>query len=282
MANKKFPTDTPLKGTPDGADFLLIADSVDGQVSKRTTMQSVIDQVILGVGMDTKADKVNVLELDNLTTYIPTSSYHPTTKLYVDTLLTGKADKVNVLELDNSTYYLPTTDYHPSTRVYVDDSVSTLSDSITANEFSISEHEADVSNPHTVTLTQASAGGGAGAVISDIELQDYSETLVITPSVSGALTLDYSSSNVFKTTLHEDVTSLVISNPPASGKVGSFTLQIVQDPSTPRTFAWGSILWNAGTAPTVTATVDAVDFYTFTTFDGGSTWYGFAAGQDMA
>lgn len=285
MANKRFPTDTPLKATPDTADFLLLADSVDGQVSKRATLQSVIDQVESGLNLSNKADKVNVLELDNLTSYIPTSLYHPTTKNYVDTLMTAKADKVNVLELNNTTYYLPTTDYHPTTKSYVDTEITSLSAAISGDTTSadLELHEADVSNPHEVTLTQAMAvSGGQGAVVSDVELQDYSETLVTTPSVAGTLTLDYSTSNAFKTTLHENVTSIVISNPPASGKVGSFTLQITQDAATPRTVSWGSILWNAGTPPTMTAALGGIDFYTFTTFDAGSTWYGFAIGQAMA
>jgi len=36
-------------------------------------------------------------------------------------LWTDKADKTNVLELDNTTTYTPTADYHPATKKYVDD-----------------------------------------------------------------------------------------------------------------------------------------------------------------
>ncbi len=282
MATKTFPTDTPLKAIPDLADFTLISDSLNGQVSKRTTIQAVVDLVEDTVNIESKADKVNVLELDNSTVYSPTSLYHPTTKFYTDTLLSAKADKVNVLELDNITVYSPLFPYNPATKLYVDNTISTLSDSVTGNTSDLSLHEADVSNPHTVTLTQASAGGGNGAVLSDVELQDYSETLTTTSSLSGVLTLDYSSANIFSTTLTENITAMNITNLPASGKAASMTLQVIQDPATPRTVAWGSILWDSGSAPTVTATVDAVDFFTLTSFDGGTTWFGFTAGQAMA
>ena len=92
---------------------------------------------------DTKADKVNVLELDNTTPYVPTLDYHPATKQYVDEsrgvaywgsivnniedqedlmqLLNDRPTKANVLTLDNTTAYAPTANYHPATKMYVDE-----------------------------------------------------------------------------------------------------------------------------------------------------------------
>ena len=91
---------------------------------------------------DTKADKINVLELDNTTPYTPTENYHPATKTYVDTLSSGamwgnivnniedqedlmllindRPTKSNVLTLDNAIPYTPTENYHPATKTYVD------------------------------------------------------------------------------------------------------------------------------------------------------------------
>jgi hypothetical protein len=40
--------------------------------------------------------------------------------------------------------------------------------------------------------------------------------------------------------------------------------------------------WAAATAPTLTATADAVDMFVFLTSDGGTTWYGFTAGQALS
>lgn len=92
---------------------------------------------------DTKADKINVLQLDNTTEYTPTADYHPTTKKYVDTiaggaswgmivnniedqedlmgLLNEKSSKEEVLTKTNTTAYAPSLNYHPATKKYVDD-----------------------------------------------------------------------------------------------------------------------------------------------------------------
>ena len=113
-------------------------------------------------------------------------------------------------------------------------------------------------------------------------IKGYYETLEIVTSSSNYVTLDYSQANVFSLTLSEAVSGITITNPPDSGDVGNVTLRVIQDPTTPREIDWGSIKWNGGTAPTVTASTNAVDFFTFTTFDGGTTWYGFVAAQDMS
>ena len=93
--------------------------------------------------VDTKADKDNVLQLDNATPYIPTQDYHPATKEYVDSLIGGaswgeivnniedqtdlmnllneRPTKTEVLTTTNSTAYTPTANYHPATKMYVDE-----------------------------------------------------------------------------------------------------------------------------------------------------------------
>ena len=48
-----------------------------------------------------------------------TNEYYTTAKVVTDT--TWKADKANVLELDNTDAFTPTTDYEPATKKYVDD-----------------------------------------------------------------------------------------------------------------------------------------------------------------
>jgi len=76
-------------------------------------------------------------------------------------------------------------------------------------------------------------------------------------------------------------TTYTFSNPAASGKVSAFTLKIVQDASASGyTVTWPtSVDWPSATAPTLTATASAVDYFVFITHDGGTTWYGFTAGQ---
>ena len=62
----------------------------------------------------------------------------------------------------------------------------------------------------------------------------------------------------------------------------ALSLKVVQD-SSARTITWPTTVdWPGGTAPTLTATSGGVDVFVFFTFDGGSNWYGFTAGQALA
>ena len=77
-------------------------------------------------------------------------------------------------------------------------------------------------------------------------------------------------------------TTYTFSNPASTGNASSFTLKIIQD-STARAITWpSSVDWAGGTAPTLTGTNNGVDVFTFYTIDGGTTYYGFTAGQAMA
>ena len=94
-----------------------------------------------------------------------------------------------------------------------------------------------------------------------------------TSSVSavGALDIDLSASNYFTKTIAGDST-FTFSNPPASGTVGSFTLELTY---TSGTITWpGSVYWNGTgqTAPTITA--GKVQLFVFSTRDGGTTYRG--------
>jgi len=77
-------------------------------------------------------------------------------------------------------------------------------------------------------------------------------------------------------------TTYTFSNPATTGNATAFTLKIIQD-STARAVTWpASVDWAGGTAPTLTATNNGVDVFVFYTIDGGTTYYGFTAGQAMA
>jgi hypothetical protein len=77
-------------------------------------------------------------------------------------------------------------------------------------------------------------------------------------------------------------TTYTFSNPASTGNASSFTLKIIQD-ATARAITWpSSVDWAGGTAPTLSSANNAVDVFTFYTIDGGTTYYGFTAGQAMA
>lgn len=105
------------------------------------------------------------------------------------------------------------------------------------------------------------------------------ESTAVTSS-SNAATLNLRDGDNFTHTLSENVT-YTFSNPAASGKVSIFSLKVTQD-STARTITWpASVDWASATAPTITTTSGGVDVFVFATYDGGTTYYGFTAGQAM-
>ena len=106
------------------------------------------------------------------------------------------------------------------------------------------------------------------------------EDSVTITSSSAAATLDMRLGTNFLHDLTENVT-YTFSNPAASGNASAFTLKVIQD-STARAITWpSSVDWPAATAPTLTATNNGVDMFVFQTIDGGTTWYGFVAGQAL-
>ena len=134
--------------------------------------------------------------------------------------------------------------------------------------------------PDTLGLTQASGivTSDANGVVS-FDNGTIDEVTSVTSS-SNAATINLRDGNVFEHDLTENVT-YTFSNPAASGRASAFVLKIIQD-SSARTITWpGSVDWAAATAPTLTTTNNGVDVFVFLTIDGGTTYYGFTAGQAM-
>ena len=129
--------------------------------------------------------------------------------------------------------------------------------------------------------------GGTGTIdvnrntIQEATLKFYNEPTSSPAISSGTLTLDLSAAQVFTVSLNASVTTLTISNTPAtaSRSIG-FTLILTAD-GTARTVAWGAaVLWPGGTGPTLTSTNGKKDVFSFVTTDGGTTWLGFVGGQN--
>ena len=75
-------------------------------------------------------------------------------------------------------------------------------------------------------------------------------------------------------------TTFTFTGAPSSGQVGTFSLIITAGGT--HTLTWpASVDWAGGTAPDAPASGEK-DIYTFMTVDGGTTWYGFLAGDAMA
>ena len=135
----------------------------------------------------------------------------------------------------------------------------------------------DVTTLGTTEASKAVTADANGVVTFD---NGVSEEYTAVTSSSNATTVNLQDGTNFSHTLTEN-TTFTFSNPASSGKVSSFTLKIVQDASASGyTVTWpASVDWPSATAPTLTATASAVDYFVFITHDGGTTWYGFTAGQ---
>ena len=118
-------------------------------------------------------------------------------------------------------------------------------------------------------------GTGITAVTGPVKPTTYRETV----GTESSGTLDLSTGNVFSHAPSANVT-YVFSNPPSTGTAFGFTLKV--SPSAAITQTWpSSVDWAGGSAPTATASGET-DVFAFYTQDGGTTYYGFQAGNAMA
>lgn len=109
-------------------------------------------------------------------------------------------------------------------------------------------------------------------------LKDYAEYYVSLGSAGGTRTVNLANGNVYYAQVATSTNTFVFSNPPASGRAGSFTLILRNGGS--QTVNWpSSVDWPGGNAPSLTSS--GYDVLTFITTDGGTTWYGFVAGLDV-
>jgi len=142
----------------------------------------------------------------------------------------------------------------------------------TVQAFDADTTKNDVSNTFTADQT----------ITAELLVDSYNEKYSAVTSSSNATTVDCESANAFSHTLTEN-TTFTFSNPPASGTAFSFSLELIQDASASGfTVTWpAAVDWPAATAPTLTATASGKDVFVFYTRDGGTTWYGFTAGQAL-
>jgi hypothetical protein len=148
-------------------------------------------------------------------------------------------------------------------------------------------------------MSATSTGVGIGTLTPRAQLdvegaarfKQYYEMPVPVTVSSNNVNIDVTKGQTFTlTSPSANVNQFTLLNVPASSST-AFTLQIVQG-STGRqvgidTFrtSGGSAIpvrWPGGVVPIVTSNANAVDVYSFITFDGGSTLYGVVGGQNFS
>ena len=95
-------------------------------------------------------------------------------------------------------------------------------------------------------------------------------------------TFDCSAGNNFEIEAADTLT-IAFSNVPESGTAYACTVTIAQDATSGHAVSWpSSVKWAGGAGPSITSDPGGKDIFIFMTSDGGSTWYGFTAGQEFS
>ena len=130
-----------------------------------------------------------------------------------------------------------------------------------------------VQTSKTVTADSSGTINCVDYIVQRPRFTDYAET----KAAMSANAVDLTLGNVQTYTLSGNQT-LTFTNPPATGKSGSFTLMVTNGGSA--TLTWpGAVDWPDGSAPSLTSS--GLDVLVFTTIDAGTTWLGFTAGLDV-
>ena len=277
----------------DSADFTVTSGAVSLATTSTATELNILDGATVTTaelnildGVTSTTAELNILDgvtataaelnfVDGVTSNIQTqldAKGTGTVSSLSDLSVTSTAAELNILDgVTSTTAELNILDGVTSTTAELN-----ILDGVTATATEL--NYLDITTLGTTEASKAVTADANGVVTFDNGRVEESTTIT---SSSNAATLNLRDGDNFVHDLTENVT-YTFSNPGASGKVSAFSLKVIQD-SSARTITWpSSVDWAAGTAPTLTTTNNGVDVFVFFTHDGGTTYYGFTAGQAMA
>jgi len=252
--------------TNSGALVLNCESNTHGQkIYAQPHSASVTNTLMLPAGANSTL--VSLVSTDTLTNKTLTSP-----KINEDVAVTSTATEINLLDgVTSTTAELNILDGVTSTAAELN-----ILDGVTSTAAEL--NYLDIATLGLTAASKAVTADANGVITLD---NGFSEEYAAVASSSAAVSLDLRTASNFSHDLTEN-TTISFANPAASGKVSAATLRIIQG-STARTITWNSsIKWASDTAPTLTTTDDAVDIFVFYTVDGGTTYYGFTAGQVMS
>jgi hypothetical protein len=126
------------------------------------------------------------------------------------------------------------------------------------------------------TINSLTLGGQLNCADKDLNrpvLEDYGIKKHSEGSSAGTLTLDMALGNAMTHLFTEDVTTVTVVNPPASGTYGEIWLRLTQHASSAKTIAWASKYhFPGGTDHVMSGATNAVDLIHLSTIDGGATY----------
>lgn len=192
--------------------------------------------------------------------------------------LTGNASTATALQTGRT---INGTTFDGTANITVTAAAGTLTGATLAAGVTASSLTSFGTNPTLAGATLSGAITGAAQEVRDVVHRDTGYYRSAPTISAGALTLDYTAGPFFSVALNANITTLTLSNPPASGTVGVITIRFTAD-GTLRTITWpASVRWGTAGAPTMTSTNNKVDYVQLITVDGGTTWDGFTNGQNF-
>jgi hypothetical protein len=111
-------------------------------------------------------------------------------------------------------------------------------------------------------------------------LQNYRETVNIGTSSTSSYVINCSTGNNFNVTLATATTAFTFINVAPTGTLSNITLFLTQDNSGGRLATFpSSVSWGNPSTPVLSTAGNAIDILSFSTFTGGSKWFGFMSGR---
>jgi len=214
------------------------------------------------------------------TTYLPTANFSfanltgkPTTLAgygITDGLTTTAAASTYATIASLSSYL--TTASAASTYLTISSASSTYLTTSTAASTYLTQSSASTTYATLSTNTFTGQQNFGGNILDKPRLQALRESYSSPTISSGTLTLDLSVANIFYTSLNAAITTISITNVPASGIEASFKLELTSD-GTARAITWpGSWTFLSGSNPSVPSTNGAKTVLIGYTKDGGTSW----------
>jgi hypothetical protein len=135
-----------------------------------------------------------------------------------------------------------------------------------------------------VNLNSGFTSGGSvylqDNTVNNVNLKDYAETYYDNGQTPSSVTFDFENGNVQKVKVggmdSGNTIIWALTNAPTSGTVGTMTVIFEDGLAHGDVEFTSSIQWPGGTAPTLSAS--GIDIISFTTMDGGTSYYGFVGG----
>lgn len=143
--------------------------------------------------------------------------------------------------------------------------LSVTFDRIIGADFDDTAHR-ELTAAEVMAILSGAALNMADALLTRPVIKDYGRAVAVDATATGTVVVDHEDGNVHHLTLTGNITTLTLSNVPASG--ANVLLFLEQGGSGSYTVAWGAVDWGTEGAPTLDTAVGKMNIVTLTTLGG--------------